>query len=244
METRLKSFAATIVCAVLLCLSASPVLAAEPGSAKYELNQSVTVQGQCDFSVLFYTYIASNGSYPCFKMTGEDGVWYIAVLDSSYSYYKSAFEGKSINITGLYLGDAEDGIPIINAYYLIEGETATLLENYLWELNSGTAENPNFISYCDMHGRYYFSTSEDGSYLQIDTNPANSLGDEIAGEMLGILSYIKGMNKFLGLPDWLYEEMISTSAIDGKQKEVFDCVTVTWTYHPDRGLEVMYRKNA
>lgn len=55
--------------------------------------------------------------------------------------------------------------------------------------------------------------------------------------------HVREANESLGLPDWLYEEIVSTRAIDGRQKETFDKVTVTWSYHPDHGLEVIYRKN-
>ena len=33
------------------------------------------------------------------------------------------------------------------------------------------------------------------------------------------------MNELLVLPDWVYEEMMATKAIDGRQKETFDNVT-------------------
>ena len=52
---------------------------------------------------------------------------------------------------------------------------------------------------------------------------------------------IEKLNKALGLPDWLYEEMLRTRALDGRQKEDFDNIAVTWSYHPDQGMEVIYR---
>lgn len=57
------------------------------------------------------------------------------------------------------------------------------------------------------------------------------------------MALIQSINSALGLPTWLYGEMCETRAIDGKQKEMFDNVTVSWSYHPKQGLEVMYRKN-
>lgn len=86
------------------------------------------------------------------------------------------------------------------------------------------------------------SVASDGSYLTIDTNPYDLKGGSIIFNDMG-LSNVKMTNKALGIPDWLYEEMCDTRALDGKQKETFDKVTVTWTYHPNHGLEVIYRKN-
>ena len=44
----------------------------------------------------------------------------------------------------------------------------------------------------------------------------------------------------LGLPDSLTEKMKSTRSMDERQNESYDNVAVSWTYHPDKGLEVMY----
>ena len=57
------------------------------------------------------------------------------------------------------------------------------------------------------------------------------------------LSAIENMNKKIGLPDSLYNDMIQTTWSMGKQKETFENlgVEVTWTYHPDKGLEVTYK---
>lgn len=37
--------------------------------------------------------------------------------------------------------------------------------------------------------------------------------------------------------------MLETSARMGRQREENDKYRVTWTYHPDEGLEVTYEKN-
>lgn len=45
----------------------------------------------------------------------------------------------------------------------------------------------------------------------------------------------------LGLPDSLFEEMISTTALMGKQVETYDDYEVSWSYHPDNGLDVIFK---
>ena len=51
------------------------------------------------------------------------------------------------------------------------------------------------------------------------------------------------MNTELGLPDSLSKDMGQTTWSMGKQQEEFEDagVKVTWTYHPDKGLEVTYK---
>ena len=76
----------------------------------------------------------------------------------------------------------------------------------------------------------------------IDTNPFNYKDGDSSLIETG-LDHIETINKALDLPDWLYEEMLKTRALDGRQKESFDNVTVTWSYHPDQGMEAIYRTN-
>lgn len=76
----------------------------------------------------------------------------------------------------------------------------------------------------------------DGSYCSLDTNPYN-FDDFI---LYSVVRYIEDMNKALGLPAWLYENMLGTTWSQGVQTEQFDNVTVRYTYHPDKGMEVTY----
>ena len=82
-------------------------------------------------------------------------------------------------------------------------------------------------------------------YLSIDTNPYdydsdNSLSTKYLSEAL---KGIQRVNAELGLPTYLYNEMLSTRALDGRQSYKGDKVSVSWRYHPDSGLEVTYSKN-
>jgi hypothetical protein len=93
-----------------------------------------------------------------------------------------------------------------------------------------------YNKYCDSDWAYYGS---DGSYLSVDTTPQD-WDDHMEIEAYYALSNI---NKVLGLPDSLLEEMGQTTWSMGKQTETFESagVTVSWTYHPDKGLEVTYK---
>ena len=79
----------------------------------------------------------------------------------------------------------------------------------------------------------------DGSYLTIDTNP----DDEDDYTNYAAYLSIYAVNLELGLPDSLTEKMGQTSALDGRQTQIYDDVTVSWKYHPNQGLEVTYEAN-
>ena len=87
--------------------------------------------------------------------------------------------------------------------------------------------------------RYGFSVAGDGSYLSADTNVYN-LDDYFNYD---IRDAITELHEKMGLPESLDEDMWQTTWSMGKQHETFEKIgiTVSWTYHPDKGLEVTYK---
>lgn len=99
---------------------------------------------------------------------------------------------------------------------------------------------PNFQSiYREYCSSAWASVGSDGSYLSVDTNPKDKDDYTDYDAYLALYS----INKALGLPESLIEDMGQTTWSMGKQSETFNSVglTVTWTYHPDKGLEVTYK---
>lgn len=82
----------------------------------------------------------------------------------------------------------------------------------------------------------YFTIGDDDSYCEIDTNPYDF--DDFSSAVAD--NYIKEMNKLLGLPDYLYNDMNHTSYSQGKQEETFGKIKVKYYYHPNKGLNVTY----
>ena len=80
--------------------------------------------------------------------------------------------------------------------------------------------------------------SGDGKSLRVDTNPA----DEPNFYDPDALSAIEKINSALGLPDSLLQKMNATRAVDGRLTERYGRIKVSWTYHPDRGLEIVYER--
>ena len=99
---------------------------------------------------------------------------------------------------------------------------------------------PDFMSiyntYCDST---YATVGSDGSYLSIDTNPYDIDDYTASGSIQAIIS----VNAALGLPDYIFDDMSRTTALMGRQSASFDDVTVSWSYHPDKGLAVTYKAN-
>ena len=85
---------------------------------------------------------------------------------------------------------------------------------------------------------YWCDIADDNSYLKIDTNPSdrNDFYYEEAADA------IQDVNRELGFSSALYQKMLETRALDGRQYDENDRVKVSWTYHPDRGLVVTYEK--
>ncbi|MBR6743312.1 MAG: zinc ribbon domain-containing protein [Clostridia bacterium] len=104
-------------------------------------------------------------------------------------------------------------------------------------LNKGPNFKKIFDEYCDP---IWAEVGSDKSYLHIDTNPYDEEDNGIA--YYASYTAIENVNAELGLPDSLFDDMGKTTGNDGKQTEEFDDIKVSWKYHPDKGLEVTYKK--
>lgn len=214
----------------------------------YSAGQTVEFSGHTDFGY-YYTYTVGSSkkvNYKCFSVVNNNVRTYAAVNEDLYEYYKATFNDKDVVFKGDYQFSAGDGAPIVIPTWEVRNEEKDNelynLENYIAPLLYQEGTTPNFKLFGELYGTgSTVSAAEDGSYLTIDTNPLNIKGSFLFKD--GALAKIKLTNAALGLPDWLYGEMLDTRAIDGKQKETFKNVTVSWTYSPSQGLEVMYRTN-
>lgn len=95
--------------------------------------------------------------------------------------------------------------------------------------------NDIVASVCDEDS-YYCDASSDNMSLEIDTNPLD-IDDYSSSEAFG---YVKAVNKELGLPESVLNSMMSTTALQGVQTKTVGAIQVSWSYHPDNGLEVQY----
>lgn len=107
-------------------------------------------------------------------------------------------------------------------------------------VKSGPDFKSIYKKYCNS---IWASCGSDGSYLNIDTNPYD--WDDNGLAYPDAYTALIAINDVLGLPSSLLNDMGETTGADGKQSETFEeqGVTVSWKYHPDRGLEVTYKAN-
>ena len=77
-----------------------------------------------------------------------------------------------------------------------------------------------------------------GDYFMIDTDP----DVPIYNAQQSALEAIKYANEELGFNDSVYSQMMNTTALMGRQYAENDKYRVSWTYHPDYGLEVTYEQ--
>lgn len=105
------------------------------------------------------------------------------------------------------------------------------------------SKGPDFDKLYDEYcSPVWAKVGSDGSYLSIDTNPYDEDDNGLA--YTSAYYAVEDVNNALGLPDSLFSEMGETTGADGKQTETFEelGITVSWKYHPDKGLEVTYKK--
>lgn len=98
-----------------------------------------------------------------------------------------------------------------------------------------------YDSFSSVDGAKDFAKlSYDKSSLIIDTQPTDSGFYKYSSNATAAIAAV---NVFLGLPASVSEKMSSTRALDGMQSQNCGAYTVTWTYHPDNGLRVIYEVN-
>jgi hypothetical protein len=124
------------------------------------------------------------------------------------------------------------GLPIASAIIL----AIALIVSFAWLMEEfGTPDfNDTFSSistesWCDIN--------TDGTVMEIDTNPYD-IEDYYNSTAL---SKIKTINSELGFSSSVYDDMMETRALDGRQYAYSENYTVSWTYHPDDGLEIIYK---
>lgn len=98
------------------------------------------------------------------------------------------------------------------------------------------------IAYESVYALYPNATScyeigADSSYIEVDTNPYN-IDDYYNPTYLNV---VEAFNEALSVPDYVYQLMITTTAMQGRQTETVNGLIISWTYHPDNGLAVIYR---
>lgn len=99
--------------------------------------------------------------------------------------------------------------------------------------------------YSELETNEWCTIDRDGKWMKLDSNPDDIDSDDLGtsyyyGFMKPCCDEIEKINLELGFTSALMEKMDNTTWSQGVQTEENDDYKVTWTYHPDKGLEVMY----
>ncbi len=118
---------------------------------------------------------------------------------------------------------------IIILIVLLSGSKFEKVENEVVKIAGRVASGKNYFT---------IDTYPD-SYENMDKTLVSILR---SGTEDNALEAIRYANKELGFNGAVYSKMKKTSSLMGRQSEENDKYVVSWTYHPDDGLEVTYEK--
>ena len=116
--------------------------------------------------------------------------------------------------------------------------------------NNNSYNQNNFNNmYGDIANEEWCIISSDGKWMKLDTNPYDEDGDYVNRTFYEDIiepcaEKIQRVNRDLGFKSSIYSEMCETTSDDGYQTESNDKYTVSWSFHPDKGLEVIYEINS
>ncbi len=82
--------------------------------------------------------------------------------------------------------------------------------------------------------------ASDGSYLSIDTNPTDVKGGNSAMMVAIYVEMLNLVHEKLGISEATSEKLNHVRALDGTQTITDNGIKITYLYHPDQGLQVMY----
>ena len=104
------------------------------------------------------------------------------------------------------------------------------------------ANKPDFNEmFSEYKGNEWFTVASDGSYMIVDSNPTNVDADYVKySTLMDSCDAVESINERLGFSSYVYDDMMQTTYNDGKQYAENDEYRISWTYHPDEGLEVKY----
>ena len=102
---------------------------------------------------------------------------------------------------------------------------------------SGSSTSNFNTMYSSIASESWCEIGSDGTWMKLDTNPydLDDYNNTVAwGKIKSILNE-------LGFSSSVAEEMAETRALDGRQTASTSEYEVSWTYHPDSGLEAMFK---
>lgn len=108
-------------------LSLPFAMSAFADDVQYKNGQTVEFSGHTDFGY-FFTYTSGNGkvNYKCFSVVNNGDRKYAAVNEDLYEYFKAVFNDKDVVFKGDFQKMADDGAPVISAYWEVQNTERVL----------------------------------------------------------------------------------------------------------------------
>ncbi len=159
-------------------------------------------------------------------------------------------EPKKAGKAGVTWESSNDSVAAVNSNGKIKAKsegTCTITATAGGKTAAVSVVVKDTIDFMKQYGKYkdenWCEIAEDGSWMKLDTNPTNADSDDIwkyYDAAIGVSELMEEIHKDLGFKSSLTEKMNSTTALQGRQSESNEDYEVTWSYHPDKGLEIMY----
>ena len=155
---------------------------------------------------------------------------YQAMPNQNVGYQNQAINNFNANIANNKKKDDKKKVFIIIAVI-----AAIAFAIILYKVVIGSRFDKMFSDYRSESWCYI---SSDGRTMEIDTNPYDK-DDYLNRDAYNALIVV---NEKLGFSDGVIEQMKKTRFLDGRQYAYSDKYMVSWTYHPDKGLEATYTR--
>jgi hypothetical protein len=79
------------------------------------------------------------------------------------------------------------------------------------------------------------TVSDEGRTISIDGMGEEDYSGASYGDLICIIEAIE-------TPDYIYNNIMATRALDGRQTQEFDGIEVSYSFHPDSGANIVFHK--
>lgn len=79
------------------------------------------------------------------------------------------------------------------------------------------------------------SVSDNGTTISVDTMGEEDYSGATYGDLVCIIGAV-------GTPTYVNDGIMSVRAMDGRQTQEFDGIVVSYSYHPNSGMDIVFHK--
>lgn len=79
------------------------------------------------------------------------------------------------------------------------------------------------------------SVSDNGTTISVDTMGEEDYAGATYDDLVCVIDAV-------GTPSYITNSIMSVRALDGRQTQEFDGIEVSYSYHPDNGMDIVFHK--